>query len=86
MSSIIEQLQRDCGYDPDGDSPIDALIDYKDALEDEVGRLLEPVPQSLLNVLPRLRRIAASEPAAVLIAIDEIENRLRHPGGTSDES
>lgn len=35
--SLIEQLQADCGYDPEGDSPVDALIGYKDALEDLLG-------------------------------------------------
>lgn len=30
----LEALRRDCDYDPEGDSPLDALIAYKDALED----------------------------------------------------
>ncbi len=32
----LEQLRRECGYDPNGDSPIDALTAYKDALEDRL--------------------------------------------------
>lgn len=35
--SLIEQLQRDCEYDPEGESSVDELIAYKDALEDLVG-------------------------------------------------
>jgi hypothetical protein len=29
-------LRHECGYDPNGDSSIDALIAYKDALEDRL--------------------------------------------------
>ena len=32
----LEELRRECDYDPAGDSPIGALIDYKDALEDRL--------------------------------------------------
>jgi len=34
--AALQQLRRECGYDPDRDSPIDALIAYKDALEDRL--------------------------------------------------
>ncbi len=34
--AALEQLRRECGYDPEGDSSIDALIAYKDALEDRL--------------------------------------------------
>ncbi len=30
----LQALARECGYDPEGDSSLDALIAYKDALED----------------------------------------------------
>lgn len=36
----LEQLRHECGYSPDGeDEGVDALIDYKDALEGIVGRM-----------------------------------------------
>jgi hypothetical protein len=38
MNDIIEELQQDCGYDPEGESSIDELIAYKDALEDTLAR------------------------------------------------
>jgi hypothetical protein len=34
--AALEQLRGECGYDPNGDSSIDALIAYKDALEDRL--------------------------------------------------
>jgi len=37
--SLIEQLQEECEYDPEGDGSVDNLIAYKDALEDIVGRI-----------------------------------------------
>lgn len=37
--SLIEELQQECDYDPEGDSPVDNLIAYKDALEDLVGQV-----------------------------------------------
>ena len=40
-SPTIEELQRACEYDAEGDSSVDALIAYKDALEDAYGTLLE---------------------------------------------
>lgn len=41
MSALITKLQQDCGYSETEDCPVDALIDYKDALEDLVGRVDE---------------------------------------------
>ncbi len=35
-ADTVEELRRDCGYDPEGDSSVDALIAYKDALEDRL--------------------------------------------------
>ena len=32
----LQALARECGYDAEGDSSIDALIAYKDALEDRL--------------------------------------------------
>lgn len=37
--NIVEQLQKECEYDPDGDGSVDDLIAYKDALEDLVGSI-----------------------------------------------
>lgn len=31
---VLAALREDCGYDPEGDTGVDSLIDYKDALED----------------------------------------------------
>lgn len=33
---LVEKLQEECEYDPEGDSTVDNLIAYKDALEDLV--------------------------------------------------
>ena len=38
---LIEQLRASCHYSPDQESTVDQLIDYKDALEDLVGRVDE---------------------------------------------
>lgn len=37
---FLRELRSDCGYDPEGDSPLDALIEYKNTLEDELGRVI----------------------------------------------
>jgi hypothetical protein len=37
---VIADLQAECEYDPEGDSTIDSLIAYKDALEDLYASLL----------------------------------------------
>lgn len=72
----IEQLQRDCEYDPDGDSPVDNLIAYKDALEDlyaadsavldELNTLLSapqwPGPSGLEDICVLVRKVR--EPVA----------------------
>ena len=36
----LEALRRECEYDPEGDTGVDSLIGYKDALEDIVADLL----------------------------------------------
>ena len=45
--SLIEDLQEECEYDPEGDSPIDNLIAYKDALEDRLGYAEEEIAVAL---------------------------------------
>ena len=42
----LEELRHECDYDPNGDSSIEALIDYKDALEDLLLSHHDPVPSS----------------------------------------
>lgn len=38
-STFIDRLRADCGYHPDAEGSVDALIDYKDALEDIVQNI-----------------------------------------------
>ncbi len=35
-AGTLQQLRRDCGYDPERESSLDALIAYEDALEDRL--------------------------------------------------
>jgi hypothetical protein len=42
----LTELREACEYDPQGDSSVDSLIDYKNALEDEVYRLLTEKDES----------------------------------------
>lgn len=39
----LDELRQACGYWPDEDGPVDNLIDYKDALEDELARTLDTI-------------------------------------------
>ena len=40
-NDAIQQMQEDCGYDPEGECGVDELIDYKNALEDFAYALLD---------------------------------------------
>ena len=42
----LAELREECGYDPDGDTGVDSLIDYKDALEGEYLALLAKTSQA----------------------------------------
>lgn len=44
---LSDSLAASCGYDPEGDTGVDSLIDYKDALEDELDRIEGIVRASL---------------------------------------
>lgn len=39
-SEILEGIGEDCEYDEDEDSSVDNLIEYKNALEDQLGSIL----------------------------------------------
>lgn len=41
--NLIEELQAECGYSEYEDGPVDALIEYKNALEDRFGCLLSGI-------------------------------------------
>lgn len=41
MSGVIETLKAECEYHELAEGPVDNLIEYKDALEDLVGRIDE---------------------------------------------
>jgi hypothetical protein len=40
-SEALQQFREDCEYDPEGESTVDQLIDYKNALEDFAYEILD---------------------------------------------
>ena len=48
--STIEELQESTRYSPDREGSVDELIAYKDALEDEYGRLRETLDNGELSI------------------------------------
>lgn len=53
MSTLIDELREECGYDPDDlEGSTESLIDYKDALEDRLSSVLA----ESVELAGRLRR------------------------------
>lgn len=49
MPDALEQLREDCGYSEEEDCGVDALIDYKNALENRCAGLEEELRQFAHN-------------------------------------
>lgn len=82
MADRITELQEACGYDPDGDTGVDSLIDYKDALEALAAELLAREAWTYVWITcdgPSLGAVYSSQEAATDAAFEEWKSNY---GGT----
>lgn len=78
MTDRLTELQEAAGYDPEGDTGIDSLIDYKNALEDAYSLDADALDElNLLLSAPEWPGASGMEDVAVIVRKTgrvEIEN------------